>query len=80
MICIRNFCFRGIEFFILFLVFNNEYIVMFGSMMDLGDYGGNLEWVGLISSLILFSFVKEWDFNMDMSDLYSLICSYDLFL
>ena len=53
---------------------------MSGSMMDLGDYGGNLEWAGLISSLILLSLVKEWDLNMDMSDPYSLICSHDLFL
>lgn len=78
--CISNFCLRGIESFTLFPVSNNEYIATSGSMMDLGNYGGNLEWAGLISSLILLSLVKEWDLNMDMSDPYSLICSHDLFL
>lgn len=54
---------------------------MSGSMIDLGNDGGNLSCAGLISNFILLRLIREWDLTMmNMSNPYTLVCNQNLFL
>lgn len=51
---------RNIEIFILCLVYDGGYVVMFGIMMNLGSNGDNLGSRGLISNLNLVIFIRKF--------------------
>lgn len=57
-------------------VYNDGYVAVSSSTMDLGSHGSNLG----CEVLIPLDLIREWDLIMDRRDLYSLTCSSYLFL